>query len=88
MDYDLRKYLKVYDNIFTPDFCAATVSQLEKAPWIRHAYNDPVADRNASYEDDLYVTGYEIPNKQKIDNEIWNVINTYLRTDMGFVNSW
>lgn len=88
MDYDLRKYLKVYDNVFTPDFCAATVSQLEKAPWEKHGYYDPKSGKNQSYEDDLYVSHFSIPNKEKIDKQMWEVIRTYLHDDMNAVNKW
>ena len=88
MEYDLRKYLKVYDNVFTPDFCAATVAQLEKAPWDKHGYYDPTSGQTQSYEDDLYVSHFAIPNKEKIDKQIWEVIRTYIHDDMKAVNKW
>lgn len=88
MEYDLRKYLKVYDNVFTPDFCAATVSQLEKAPWERHNFYNPIIDDTKSYEDDLCVSCYQIPNKEKIDKKIWEVIKTYVQDDMKETIKW
>lgn len=90
MDYDIRKYLKVYDNVFTPDFCAEIINQLETAPWEQHYYYNSFYNDKQHLENDVVVSYLEFLEKQKVQQELWSVIKKYIVDDFGkkWFGSW
>jgi predicted 2-oxoglutarate/Fe(II)-dependent dioxygenase YbiX len=86
---NLLDYVKVYDNFFDEDFCKVVVSQLDKDPWNKHSYNDPIANENITYDDDLSIHAiHDTIEKQKVNKKVWDALYKYIVEDNPPFQKW
>lgn len=85
--FDLKFYLKRYDNFFDQDFCNQTVSSLENINWNKHQYYTP-QKTYISYDDDLSISYDDIPQSKIINQSISTIIQNYLINDMPVEFEW
>lgn len=84
----LTDYVKVYENTFTKEECEKVIEENEKADWQKHSYYNPATNTYSSYDNDLSVSKPVGPLGQAVQDKLWDVINTYIRTDMAHMNNW
>lgn len=84
----LKDYVKVYKNFYSPSFCEGVVNELKVVNWQKHSFYLPVIRSTISYPDDLQVSIDEVPSKTELDKRIWEVINNYIVKDMVCMKDW
>jgi uncharacterized protein (TIGR02466 family) len=60
---NLQDYVAVY-NMNNPELCRQVISMQDESAWFKHSYNDPITNKNTTYEDDLDVSH---PNDEVIN---------------------
>jgi hypothetical protein len=88
ISYNLKDYLKVYDNFLTPDECSATLEDFTKIAWEKHSYSVYNGNKT-SYDDDLSITSLNTNNSTIIQEKVWYLIPKYIDdVKMKWFNSW
>jgi predicted 2-oxoglutarate/Fe(II)-dependent dioxygenase YbiX len=88
ISFDLRDYVRVYENFLHRDLCNETVESLKKANWTKHTYYNSQTHEHNSYENDLSISYDLIPQKEIITNQIWNGIERYIIEDHAHFSKW
>lgn len=86
--YDIRDYLKIYDNFLDQNLCKHTVESLKNVEWNKHRYYTPHTDQYHSYENDLAISYDIIPEKDTITKQIWSGIEQYIVKDHAHFSEW
>lgn len=79
---NIKDYIKVYDNVFTKEFCTQTIDSLKSANWLTHQFYN----RSGEYihvGDDFLETRHEIPEQDIINQTLWKVIEQYVLVDFS-----
>ena len=84
----LADYVRVYDNILTPEDCRAAVFQLETAAWEKHKFYDILSDRRFSTDTELDISWERIFSTQTIQDRLWNAIKRYIIDDFAAFAQW
>jgi predicted 2-oxoglutarate/Fe(II)-dependent dioxygenase YbiX len=88
MPKDIKSYLKIYKDFLDPNLCKETVKNLSNSPWQKHHYHNPSSDTEHSYDDDLFVTHEEIPEKNEINQLVWKALEKYVVKDFKDLHKW
>lgn len=88
MSRNLLDYLKVYENFIDADVCESAVEKLDKAQWRMHEFYDASTGTNRSYDHELSVSHDEIPEKDKLNKQVWDVLHKYVVEDMKDMHEW
>jgi len=90
MQKDLQSYVRVYNNIMSKELCEETIEQLKTAQFQTHEFYNATENSTQSYDHELSVSWSNVPNRDKLTKDMWNVVNQYIRTDFNFDwhNSW
>jgi predicted 2-oxoglutarate/Fe(II)-dependent dioxygenase YbiX len=68
------------------DFCNLILSSFDANLWFKHSYE--VESKAVSFSTDFQIWIHEFPNKQKLVQKIWDVINQYVTKDMAHMHAW
>lgn len=88
MPLALKDYVKVYEGVFEKDFCDRIVDVISQGEWLKHSFYNVRADRSYSHEDDLDVSHDRCKEKTELQNQLWHVIDRYIRKDNWFMHDW
>jgi 2OG-Fe(II) oxygenase superfamily len=90
MQKDLQSYVRVYNNIMSKELCEETIEQLKTAQFQTHEFYNAALNTTESYDHELAVSWSNVPNRDKLTKDMWNVVNQYIRTDFNFPwhDSW
>ena len=77
MKTNLQDYITIYKAI-EPSICKQIINDFSETQWIKHAFNDPITNKNTTYEDDLEVT-YQDKYTDYLNNKIKDCVNDYLK---------
>ena len=88
--YDIRDYMKTYNDFLTEKECKETIRLLKKEHWNKHSYVDANTDSRTQYENDLSVT---IGTGEFFDDQnkkVWNYIYDYIANHINepTLNCW
>ena len=86
-DTAIKDYAKVYKGFLDKDFCNLILSSFDANLWQRHKYEDR-GQLDDEYPGDLHIWGHDFPNKQKLSQKVWDVINQYVTKDMAHMDDW
>jgi hypothetical protein len=79
---DIREYAKVYNDVFSKEFCKETVEKLKKADWNTHQfYNEK--NEYVYVGDDFLFSRFRFKEQEKIDEVLWSVIHQYIMVDFS-----
>ena len=85
---NLQDYMKIYP-VFSKEICETVVKELENPNWKKHSYYDYTNEISKSFEDDLMINYTQIETHKKIMDEMWSVINKYIKElDVAWFDSW
>ena len=84
----LKDYVKIYNGFYDLELCASIVNNLKKINWDTHAFYNGLTGESKSYENELSISYDVITQKEKLDQQVWNVINQYVTKDMAYMNDW
>jgi len=84
----LIDYAKIYNSYFDKEFCDLILCNVKDLNWSKHEYYDSANDNLNSYEDDLFVYFESFSLKEKLDENIWFIINKYVREDFSYMSDW
>lgn len=79
----LTDYVKTYTSVFTQEECEKAITEMEDAAWSKHTYHNATSDVVTTYDNDLSVAYVSGPAGRNIQDKLWDVINRYIRKDMG-----
>jgi len=85
---NLMDYVKIYENQIDKNTCSEAVKNLEKSKWVKHSYHEPKFDLSITYDYDLSVTNEEIPEKNYINQQVWNCLEKYILKDFMSFSEW
>jgi predicted 2-oxoglutarate/Fe(II)-dependent dioxygenase YbiX len=88
--HNLEDYIKIY-NWLDKDFCNQIRSELDAADWTQHTfYNNNGEYNTISGNRELDVSWTDIPAREDLTKEVWNVISQYILTDLknSYFNGW
>ena len=88
INFDLRSYVRIYENFLDRDFCKKTVDNLDQLTWSKHNYYESKSGSFHSYENDLSISYDDILEKQIIQDNIWNAVNRYIVEDHKDFSKW
>jgi predicted 2-oxoglutarate/Fe(II)-dependent dioxygenase YbiX len=84
----LKDYVKIYKRFYAPELCTSIVNNLQRVNWDIHTFYNALTNLATSYENELSVSYDVIPEKQKLDEQIWHVVNQYITKDMVYMKDW
>lgn len=74
---DIKDYVKLYDNVFSKEFCENTIKSLNNSSWNTHRfYNN--SEEYLHVGNDFLETKDDIFEKTHIDETLWHIINQYV----------
>ena len=88
MNYDLRSYVKIYNNFLSPQFYGDITNRLKslkQADWELHSYH--IGDKSYSHENDLSISYFDFPEKLILKTVLWDLMNRYFE-DMNEITAW
>lgn len=88
MNRNIEDYVKVYEDFLDKDFCNQTIEKLEDAEWSMHQFYQAGSGDYVSYENELSVSWSNIPERQIIQDKMWNIIDRYIRKDHAHCAEW
>ena len=88
MNKNLEDYVRVYKKTFSKDYCNFLLSEINKLNWKKHTYVNFVTLETTWNENELDITNEHFPEKEKLTQDIWNVISRYILDDMKHTKSW
>jgi predicted 2-oxoglutarate/Fe(II)-dependent dioxygenase YbiX len=77
MKTTLQDYVAIY-RLNDIGVCKQIITEIDKGNWGKHAYNDPVTNKNTTYEDDLEIVHQDKVAKEYLADIIKNCLNEYL----------
>lgn len=84
----LIDYVKIYQGYFDKEFCDSILCTVKNLDWETHVYSDHTGNNDFSFEDDLSVCSKDFSLKEKLDKNIWFIINKYIREDFSYMADW
>lgn len=87
MPMNLKDYVKIYDFIDLKD-CEILVKQLEEATWQTHTFYQAETKQFISHDKELSVSYLQSIESITLQNNMWNIIDRYIRTDFAFMKDW
>lgn len=88
MNRNIEDYVKVYEDFLDKDFCNQTIEKLKDAEWAMHQFYQAGSGDYVSYENELSVSWSNIPERQIIQDKMWNIIDQYIRKDHAHCAEW
>jgi predicted 2-oxoglutarate/Fe(II)-dependent dioxygenase YbiX len=88
MSKKLGDYLKVYENFIDADLCQSTVKNLDAAQWETHQFYDASTGTSKSYDHELSVSHQDIPQKQELNQRVWDALQKYVVEDLKDLHAW
>jgi predicted 2-oxoglutarate/Fe(II)-dependent dioxygenase YbiX len=87
---DLFSYVRLYKDIFNPEFCAEIVEGLGKLDWERHSFYNYAINDYVSFENELSVARPEDKQTKRLQDDLWNVIHKYIVEDLSspYFDGW
>lgn len=77
MNMNLQDYVAIY-SINNAEVCKQLIAEIDKEPWGKHRYNDPITNKYTTYEDDLEVVHQDEVTKEYLEDVINKCVNDYL----------
>jgi predicted 2-oxoglutarate/Fe(II)-dependent dioxygenase YbiX len=77
MKMNLQDYVAIY-SVNDADICQKLIIEIDKTQWAKHSYNDPLTNKNTTYEDDLEIAYQDDITKGHLAKVINNCVNDYL----------
>ncbi len=77
MKMNLQEYVAIY-SVNNAEVCKQLITEIDKEPWEKHAYNDPLTNKNTTYNDDLEVLSQDELTKEYLADVIKKCLNNYL----------
>lgn len=87
MSMNLKDYVKIYDAVDLTK-CDVIVNQLKNADWQMHTFYQSDTKKFISHDKELSVAYLQTVETADLQNQIWHIINRYIRTDFGFMSPW
>lgn len=85
--FDIRDYVKRYDNFFDQSFCSSAVEKLKNIQWEKHKYYTP-NNTYITHEDDLEISYDNFEEKQIINECIKTILDKYIYYDLPREFTW
>jgi predicted 2-oxoglutarate/Fe(II)-dependent dioxygenase YbiX len=79
---NIKDFAKVYDNVFSKDFCDETIKKLKNSDWTVHQFYNNVG-QYVHVGDDFLQSRLKFKEQEEIDKELWNVIYKYIMVDLS-----
>jgi predicted 2-oxoglutarate/Fe(II)-dependent dioxygenase YbiX len=77
MQMNLQDYVAIY-NINNPSSCKQIIENIDSGNWYKHSYNDPVTNKNTTYEDDLEISYQNKKTQAYLKDVINKCVSDYL----------
>lgn len=77
MNMNLQDYVAIY-KVNSPSVCKQIIENISSANWEKHSYNDPVTQKNTTYEDDLEVAGQDETTQLYLKDVLNKCLSDYL----------
>lgn len=84
----IKDYLKVYENFVDQEVCKKAVQNLENAEWRLHTYYDSIGNEFKSYDHELSIFFGDTPERDVLNQRVWDALHKYLVEDMKSVHEW
>ena len=88
INFDLRSYVRVYEDFVDQTLCKKTVDNLDQLTWSKHKYYTARSDSFYSTDTDLSISYDDILEKQIIQDKLWNAIDNYIVNDHKDFAEW
>lgn len=90
--FNLKTYIKKYEDVFSKETCKSIISKIEELDWRKHSYAKRETGKNfdvyTQFENDLEVTSQNFFGKDDMTKTMWNVLNQYVVHDMSYSKEW
>lgn len=73
----LSDYIKVYENVFSADFCNQVISRLED-DWQKHTFYSHAEKEKFNYDTDLDISHQETNSTRFIGENLFHVLKNYI----------
>ena len=84
MKKELRDYVKIYKNCFTPQVCEDTIAQLNSVEFQKNTfYNEKTGTPENIGDDPNSYTG-KIPNTDQLMSTTWKILEQYIVKELQF----
>ena len=78
----IKDYAKLYNNVFSKEFCEKTIESLDNSTWYKHQFYN-VNEEYVHVGDDFLQTKSDIFEKKHINETLWHVINQYVTKEFS-----
>lgn len=89
MSFNVKDYVKIYDNFLDEKTCKEITKKLKKSDWQLHTFYQANTNDYVSFEKELSVSyATEIPETAELQKKIWFAIGQYLLEDHAHMAEW
>lgn len=88
MSRNIADYLKIYKDFIDPDVCLSATKNLASVNWGTHAFYNSSNDSHVSYDDELSVSHDLIPEKDILNQRVWDALYKYFSEDIVDMKEW
>lgn len=85
-NFDLKDYVKVYDNFLDQNFCNSITDSLDTLSYEKHSFYNAQTDNTVSNDTDFQITYDNFLKKNILQEKLWFAIERYILKDHNF--SW
>lgn len=84
IDYNIKSYVKVYENVFDPAFCSSVVANLQNESWAVHKFYNSKTGLYKSFDNDLSICYENSVGGKTIQTKLWDLLEQYIVKDLNF----
>lgn len=88
MSFDLRDYIKIYDDVIDRSLCNELIEEINKQSWSKHGFYNGATGEIVHHQDELSVCHASGEAKDKLQHQLWFVIEKYILQDHAFMDQW
>jgi predicted 2-oxoglutarate/Fe(II)-dependent dioxygenase YbiX len=74
---NLQDYVAIY-SVNSAEVCKQLIAEVDNLEWNKHSYNDPITNKNTTYDDDLEIVHQDEVAQEHLTNVIKNCLKEYL----------
>jgi len=88
MSYDIRDYVKVYENVFSKDFCKHIAEGLSNEAWVKHSYYDSENNKPIYFDHEPDISFANPDGKKILQERLWSLIEDYIIKEHAHFSEW
>jgi len=88
MSFNIRDYLKIYDDFLDLDLCEEICKEFKEVEWRDHVYYNTRTQEKVIVDNDLSITYATTQNMLEVNKKIWNVVEQYILKDFSNCSQW